>query len=106
MPIVSAEKVMPMKQSKSRTLKAEHLARVEGEGGMLGGPRGDLYVVLAVQPHEVFERDGRHYVLVDTAGIRRRSRIDQAIEKFSVIKALQAIDSAQVVIADPFEMEL
>jgi len=46
-----------------------------------------------------FERDGRHYVLVDTAGIRRRSRIDQAIEKFSVIKALQAIDSAQVVIA-------
>ena len=46
-----------------------------------------------------FERDGRHYVLVDTAGIRRCSRIDQAIEKFSVIKALQAIDSAQVVIA-------
>ncbi len=46
-----------------------------------------------------FERDGRHYVLVDTAGIRRRSRIDEAIEKFSVIKALQAIDSANVVIA-------
>jgi molecular chaperone DnaJ len=31
----------------------------EGEGGMLGGPRGDLYVVIAVTPHELFERDGR-----------------------------------------------
>ncbi len=46
-----------------------------------------------------FDRDGRHYVLVDTAGIRRRSRVDEIIEKFSIIKALQAIDSAQVVIA-------
>jgi len=46
-----------------------------------------------------FERDGRHYILVDTAGIRRRSRVDEVIEKFSIIKALQAIDSAQVVIA-------
>jgi GTP-binding protein len=46
-----------------------------------------------------FERDGRHYRLVDTAGIRRKGRVDEAIEKFSVIKALQAIDSAHVVIA-------
>ncbi|UCC14144.1 MAG: ribosome biogenesis GTPase Der [Gammaproteobacteria bacterium] len=46
-----------------------------------------------------FERDGRRYILVDTAGIRRKGRIDEAIEKFSVIKALQAIDSAHVVIA-------
>jgi GTP-binding protein len=45
-----------------------------------------------------FERDGRCYVLVDTAGIRRRSRVEEIIEKFSVIKALQAIDSAQVVV--------
>jgi GTP-binding protein len=46
-----------------------------------------------------FEREGKHYVLVDTAGIRRRGRVDEAIEKFSIIKALQAIDSANVVIA-------
>jgi GTP-binding protein len=45
-----------------------------------------------------FERDGRKYTLIDTAGVRRRARVEEAIEKFSVIKALQAIDSANVVI--------
>ncbi|MDY0065200.1 MAG: ribosome biogenesis GTPase Der [Steroidobacteraceae bacterium] len=45
-----------------------------------------------------FERDGRRYVLIDTAGVRRRARVEEAIEKFSVIKALQAVDSANVVI--------
>jgi GTP-binding protein len=48
--------------------------------------------------HVPFERDGRRYVLIDTAGIRRRARVEDAIEKFSVIKALQAIDEAHVVI--------
>ena len=46
-----------------------------------------------------FERDGRHYVLVDTAGVRRRSRVQESIEKFSVVKALQAMERAQVVIS-------
>jgi GTPase len=46
-----------------------------------------------------FERDGQRYVLVDTAGVRRRSRVSEAIEKFSVIKTLGAIDAASVVIA-------
>ncbi len=45
-----------------------------------------------------FEREGVHYVLIDTAGVRRRARIEEAVEKFSVIKTLQAIDSAHVVI--------
>jgi GTP-binding protein len=45
-----------------------------------------------------FERDGERYVLIDTAGVRRRARVDEAIEKFSVIKTLQAIDQAHVVI--------
>jgi len=44
------------------------------------------------------ERGGVRYQLVDTAGIRRRSRIADAVEKFSVIKALQAIEYAHVVI--------
>ena len=48
--------------------------------------------------HVPFERDGQRYVLIDTAGVRRRARIDDAIEKFSVVKALQAIDEAHVVI--------
>jgi GTP-binding protein len=48
--------------------------------------------------HVPFERDGRRYVLIDTAGVRRKARIDEEVEKFSVVKALQAIDEAHVVI--------
>jgi GTP-binding protein len=46
-----------------------------------------------------FERDGRRYVLVDTAGLRRRARVHDAIEKFSIVKSLQALEEAGVVIA-------
>lgn len=45
-----------------------------------------------------FERDGQRYTLIDTAGVRRRSKVNEAVEKFSVIKALQAIDKAHVVV--------
>ena len=45
-----------------------------------------------------FEHAGEQYTLIDTAGVRRRSRIDQAIEKFSVIKTLQAMAAANVVL--------
>ncbi len=45
-----------------------------------------------------FERKGQQFTLIDTAGMRRRARISQTIEKFSVIKALQAIEKAHVVI--------
>ena len=44
------------------------------------------------------ERDGQHYELIDTAGVRRRSRITEVVEKFSTIKALQAIERAHVVV--------
>jgi GTP-binding protein len=45
-----------------------------------------------------FERDGQKYTLIDTAGVRRRARIDDTLEKFSVLKTLEAIDQAEVVI--------
>jgi len=45
-----------------------------------------------------FERDGMEYTLIDTAGVRRRARVTEAVEKFSIIKTLQAIDAAQVVV--------
>jgi len=45
-----------------------------------------------------FERDGERYVLVDTAGVRRKGRVAAAAEKFSVVKTLQAIERADVVI--------
>jgi GTPase len=45
-----------------------------------------------------FERDGRQFLLIDTAGVRRRSRVEDVVERASVAKTLQAIDEAHVVI--------
>ncbi len=45
-----------------------------------------------------FERNGRQYTLIDTAGVRRRGKVLEAVEKFSVIKTLQAIEDANVVV--------
>jgi GTP-binding protein len=45
-----------------------------------------------------FDRDGKKYTFIDTAGIRRKRAVHEAIEKFSVIKAMQAIERANVVI--------
>jgi GTP-binding protein len=45
-----------------------------------------------------FERDGQLFELIDTAGLRRRGQVFEAIEKFSVVKTLQAIETAHVVL--------
>ena len=45
-----------------------------------------------------FERHGKPYTLIDTAGVRRRGKVQETIEKFSVIKALEAIEKAHVAI--------
>lgn len=57
---------------------------------MPGTTRDSVYIPM--------ERAGKRYTLIDTAGVRRRSRIDDVIEKFSVAKTLQAVESANVVI--------
>jgi GTP-binding protein len=45
-----------------------------------------------------FERQGKMFTLIDTAGMRRRSKVAESIEKFSVVKTLQAIEKSNVVI--------
>jgi GTP-binding protein len=45
-----------------------------------------------------FERGGKQYTIIDTAGVRRRGKVDEAVEKFSVVKTLQAIEDANVVV--------
>jgi GTP-binding protein len=57
---------------------------------MPGTTRDSIYIP--------FERDEQKYTLIDTAGVRRRARIKEAIEKFSIIKTLQAISDANVVV--------
>ncbi len=44
----------------------------------------------------VIERDGQEYVLIDTAGIRRKSKVNEQIEKYSVLRAYMAVDRADV----------
>lgn len=56
---------------------------------MPGTTRDSIYIDM--------ERDEQKYVLIDTAGVRKRGRINEAVEKFSVIKTLQAIEDANVV---------
>ena len=48
--------------------------------------------------HIDFERRGRHYTLIDTAGVRKRGRVEEVAEKYSVIKTLQSISNANVTI--------
>src|SRR5204863_7890648 len=44
------------------------------------------------------ERDGRRYILLDTAGMRRPSRVEDGVERISVRRALEAVDRADVVV--------
>lgn len=44
------------------------------------------------------DRDGRQYRLIDTAGLRRRGKVEEAVEKFSAFKTLQAIEQCQVAV--------
>jgi GTP-binding protein len=48
--------------------------------------------------HVPFERDGHRFVLIDTAGVRRRARVEGDLEKWSVIKTLQAVEDSHVVV--------
>ncbi len=55
-----------------------------------GTTRDSIYIPM--------ERDEQDYVLIDTAGVRKRKKVDDAIEKFSIVKTLQAIEQANVVL--------
>lgn len=57
---------------------------------MPGTTRDSIYIP--------YERHGKRYTLIDTAGVRRRKSIKLAVEKFSIVKTLQAIDDANVVV--------
>ena len=46
-----------------------------------------------------FERDGKRYTLIDTAGLRRKSKVHDKLEKFSIVKTLQAVEACNVVVA-------
>jgi GTP-binding protein len=90
-----------------RTLRIAVLGRPNvGKSTLINRLLGEERLVVFDQPGTTrdsvavpFERGGRPYILVDTAGVRRRARVHETIEKFSVIKALQAMEEAHVVIS-------
>ena len=68
---------------------------------LLGGERVVVYDQPGTTRDSVYidyERRGRHYTLIDTAGVRKRKNVREAVEKFSIVKTLKAIADAQVVI--------
>lgn len=76
-----------------------------GKSTLINRMLGEERVVVFDQPGTTrdsiyipFERRNKDYVLIDTAGVRRRRSVDEMIEKFSVVKTLQAIEDANVVI--------
>ena len=76
-----------------------------GKSTLINSLLGEERVVVFDQPgttrdsiYVEFERDNRRYTLIDTAGVRRPGRMADAVEKVSVVKTLQAIEDANVVI--------
>ncbi|KPD03041.1 ribosome biogenesis GTPase Der [Moellerella wisconsensis] len=57
---------------------------------MPGTTRDSIYIPM--------ERDGREYIIIDTAGVRKRGKVTETVEKFSVIKTLKAIEDSNVVL--------
>src|SRR3989344_6533188 len=76
-----------------------------GKSTLVNALLGESRVIVGEQPgttrdtiHVPLVRGDRSYVLIDTAAVRPRGRVDDLLEKFSVVKTLQAIDEANVVI--------
>ena len=76
-----------------------------GKSTLINRILGDTRVLTCDQPGTTrdsidipFVRHGKSYTLIDTAGVRRRARVTKTIEKFSIVKTLQAVDETQIVI--------
>lgn len=76
-----------------------------GKSTLINRLLGEERVVVFDQPGTTrdsvfipFERSGQKYTLIDTAGVRRRSKVSETVEKFSIVKTLRAIDETHVVI--------
>jgi GTP-binding protein len=104
---------VPPEEEEAR--RAEHQPRVPkiavvgrpnvGKSTLVNAIIGEERVIAFDQPGTTrdsiyvdFQRNGKSYTLIDTAGLRRRGKVEETAEKFSVIKTLQSIEDANVVI--------
>jgi GTP-binding protein len=92
--------------SRPRRIKVAVVGRPNvGKSTLVNALLGEERVIAFDEPgttrdaiHLDFDRDDRRYTLIDTAGVRRRGKVSETVEKFSVIKTLQAIEDSHVVI--------
>ncbi|MDQ7075062.1 MAG: ribosome biogenesis GTPase Der [Gammaproteobacteria bacterium] len=100
------EEIDEGQEAAERTLKVAVVGRPNvGKSTLINRFLGEERVVAFDRPGTTrdsvfipFEKAGQAYTLIDTAGVRRRGKVKEVVEKFSVIKTLQAIDASNVVI--------
>lgn len=105
-PEAAAGKDVPVKQEHDHRVRLAIVGRPNvGKSTLVNTLLGEERVIAFDMPGTTrdaieipFERAGRSYLLIDTAGLRRRGKVFEAIEKFSVIKTLQAIEASNVVL--------
>ena len=76
-----------------------------GKSSLINGLLGEERVIVSDQPgttrdaiDTLFSANDRHYLLVDTAGIRRKAKVEEAVEYYSVMRALKAVERSDVVL--------
>lgn len=102
----SFPEAVPIEASEHEGIRIAVIGRPNvGKSTLVNRLLGEDRVVVYDQPGTTrdsvyidYERNGENYTLIDTAGIRRRKNIRLSVEKFSIVKTLQAIDDANVVI--------
>jgi GTP-binding protein len=95
-----------LEQDRDKSIKVAIIGRPNvGKSTLVNRFLGEERVVVYDMPGTIrdsvyipFERDGKHYTFIDTAGIRRKRAVHEAIEKFSIIKSMQAIERSNVVL--------
>lgn len=94
----------PRRKEEKPTIRVAVIGRPNvGKSSLVNALCGDERVIVTDQPgttrdaiDTVIEHGGRRYTLVDTAGIRRRSKVDEPVEYYSVLRAKQALEKADV----------
>ena len=104
--VLEGFKPAPPEDEKPDTIRIAVIGRPNvGKSTLINRLLGEDRVIASDKPGTTrdrifvpFKRDERDFLLIDTAGVRRRSKVDDAIERASVVKTLQAIDEAHVVV--------
>jgi GTP-binding protein len=104
--VIAMESESEEDEQKDNIIRLAVLGRPNvGKSTLINRIMGEERVVAFDEPgttrdsiHIPFEKDGTDYILIDTAGVRRRSKVSEMLEKFSIVKTLQALEDANVVL--------